>query len=103
MRISNLLIIGIFTASGLVSANVGEDFKSCTAKALEQKEIYPSSIIVDIDTQRSATFDHSSSRHYIEYKMAVKTKSGKNLGNVICTFDSSGAIKTARFLGKQRF
>jgi len=101
MKISNLILISIFTASGTVSANVDEDFKSCAAKALEQQKMFPTSIIVDNDTQSSQALDHSSSTHYTKYKMAVKTKSGKKLGAVTCTFDSSGEIQTAHFLAKQ--
>lgn len=105
---SHLLTTGILTTliltATLLSANsaqattVDQSFRSCAAKAMQQRDQNAARIVVDNRELSSAELDHDHSSRQLQYRMKLTdSRSGELIGDVTCKLSRVGEIISAAF------
>lgn len=106
---SHLRTTGIFTtllltatsvsAKSANAAEVDQSFRSCAAKAMQQRDQSAMRIVVDNRDLSSADLDHDQSKLQQQYRMKLtNSRSGEFLGEVTCKLNRVGEIVSAAFV-----
>ena len=93
-----LLTANLLSANSASAATVDQSFRSCAAKAMQQRDQSAMKIVVNNRDLSTSELDHDHSSLQRQYRMKLtNSRSGEFLGEVTCKLNRVGEIISAAF------
>jgi len=93
-----LLTANLLSANSANAATVDQNFRSCAAKAMQQRDQNAAKIVVNNRDLSPAELNHAHTSRQLQYRMNLTdSRSGKFLGKVSCKLSQVGEVISAVF------